>query len=57
MGYQARTRLTVRTCNLSQATTVWGLQLARSYIDHLEIRGELVELEGEDPRRWQRASA
>ena len=43
--------------NLSQATTVWGLQLARSYIDHLEIRGELVELEGEDPRRWQRASA
>jgi glyoxylase-like metal-dependent hydrolase (beta-lactamase superfamily II) len=40
---------------LDGVTAVWGLQLARSYIDHLTLRGELVELEGEDPRRWQRS--
>lgn len=40
---------------LDGVATVWGLQLARSYIDHLALRGELVELEGEDPRRWQRS--
>ncbi len=41
--------------NLSPATAAWGLQLARAYIDHLVAAGELVELEGSDPRRWERA--
>jgi len=40
---------------LDQVSAVWGLQLARSYIDHLTIRGELVEIEGSDPRLWQLA--
>jgi glyoxylase-like metal-dependent hydrolase (beta-lactamase superfamily II) len=41
--------------NWNPATAVWALQLALSYIDHLALRGELVELEGDDPRRWQGA--
>jgi glyoxylase-like metal-dependent hydrolase (beta-lactamase superfamily II) len=41
--------------NLNPATTSWGLQLARAYIDHLVAAGELVEVEGADPRRWQAA--
>jgi glyoxylase-like metal-dependent hydrolase (beta-lactamase superfamily II) len=42
--------------NLNPATAAWGLQLARSYIDHLTLAGELIEIEGDDPRRWQRAA-
>jgi hypothetical protein len=41
--------------NLSPATAAWGLQLALAYLDHLALRGEVVEVEGEDPRRWQLA--
>jgi glyoxylase-like metal-dependent hydrolase (beta-lactamase superfamily II) len=38
--------------NLSPATAAWGLQLALAYLDHLALGGEVVEVEGEDPRRW-----
>ncbi|MFL5869638.1 MAG: MBL fold metallo-hydrolase [Solirubrobacterales bacterium] len=41
--------------NFSPAMAPWALQLALAYIDHLVIRGELVELDGEDPRRWRPA--
>ncbi len=39
--------------NLTPATGAWGLQLALAYIDHLVALGELTEVEGSDPRRWQ----
>jgi glyoxylase-like metal-dependent hydrolase (beta-lactamase superfamily II) len=42
--------------NLSAATAAWGLQMALAYVDHLALRGELAEVEGSDPRRWQRAT-
>jgi glyoxylase-like metal-dependent hydrolase (beta-lactamase superfamily II) len=41
--------------NLNAATAAWGLQLALAYLDHLGARGELIEAEGTDPRRWQQA--
>jgi glyoxylase-like metal-dependent hydrolase (beta-lactamase superfamily II) len=41
--------------NLNAATAAWGLQLALSYLDHLALAGELVEVDGADPRRWRRA--
>ncbi len=41
--------------NVSEATAAWGLQLALAYLDHLTLAGELVELEGADPRRWRLA--
>jgi hypothetical protein len=41
--------------NLTPATGAWGLQLALAYIDHLVARGELAEVEGSDPRRWEAA--
>jgi glyoxylase-like metal-dependent hydrolase (beta-lactamase superfamily II) len=40
--------------SFNPVTAVWALQLALSYIDHLALRGELVELDGEEPRRWRR---
>ena len=39
--------------NLNAATAAWGLQLALAYLDHLSLAGEVGEIEGEDPRRWQ----
>jgi glyoxylase-like metal-dependent hydrolase (beta-lactamase superfamily II) len=39
--------------NLTPATTPWALQLSFAYIDHLTARSELVEVDGEDPRRWR----
>jgi glyoxylase-like metal-dependent hydrolase (beta-lactamase superfamily II) len=39
--------------NLNPATAAWGLQLALAYLDHLTIRGELIEVEGSGPRRWE----
>ena len=39
--------------NLNPATAAWGLQLALAYLDHLGARGEAVEVEGADPRRWR----
>jgi glyoxylase-like metal-dependent hydrolase (beta-lactamase superfamily II) len=41
--------------NFNPAMAPWALQLALAYIDHLVLRGELVELDGSEPRRWQRA--
>lgn len=41
--------------NLNPATAAWGLQLALAYLDHLALAGEVTELEGEDPRRWNLA--
>jgi glyoxylase-like metal-dependent hydrolase (beta-lactamase superfamily II) len=41
--------------NLNAATAAWGLQLALAYLDHLSLAGEVVELEGSDPRRWKLA--
>jgi glyoxylase-like metal-dependent hydrolase (beta-lactamase superfamily II) len=41
--------------NLNPATAAWGLQLALAYLDHLVGDGELLEVDGADPRRWQRA--
>ncbi len=39
--------------NLNPATAAWGLQLALAYIDHLSLRGDAEEVEGEDPRRFR----
>ena len=41
--------------NLNPATAAWGLQLALAYLDHLGARGEAVEVDGADPRRWRAA--
>lgn len=41
--------------NLNAATAAWGLQLALAYLDHLRLAGEVEEVEGADPRRWQLA--
>jgi len=38
--------------NVTPATAAYGLQMALAYLDHLVAAGELVELAGEDPRRW-----
>jgi glyoxylase-like metal-dependent hydrolase (beta-lactamase superfamily II) len=43
--------------NLNPATAAWGLQLALAYLDHLAIRGEVVEVEGTDPKRWALSSS
>jgi len=43
--------------NLNPGTAAWGLQLAFAYLDHLTLAGEIVELPGAEPRRWQAASA
>jgi glyoxylase-like metal-dependent hydrolase (beta-lactamase superfamily II) len=41
--------------NVNPATATWGLQLALAYTNHLERTGELVEVDGSDPRRWRLA--
>jgi glyoxylase-like metal-dependent hydrolase (beta-lactamase superfamily II) len=41
--------------NLNPATTAWGLQLALAYLDHLSLRGEAVEIDCPEPRRWKLA--
>jgi hypothetical protein len=41
--------------NLNAATAAWGLQMTLAYLDHLALAGELAEVDGADPRRWQRA--
>jgi glyoxylase-like metal-dependent hydrolase (beta-lactamase superfamily II) len=41
--------------NLNPATAAWGLQLARAYLDHLVAAGEVAQIAGEDPHRWQPA--
>jgi glyoxylase-like metal-dependent hydrolase (beta-lactamase superfamily II) len=41
--------------NLNPATAAWGLQLALAYLDHLRARGEAIEVDGADPRRWRAA--
>jgi glyoxylase-like metal-dependent hydrolase (beta-lactamase superfamily II) len=41
--------------NVTPATAAWGLQMALAYLDHLVAAGELVVLDGEDPRRWTTA--
>ncbi len=43
--------------NVTPATGAWGLQLALAYIDHLVAAGELVEVEGSDPRLAGRYSS
>jgi glyoxylase-like metal-dependent hydrolase (beta-lactamase superfamily II) len=40
--------------NLNAATGVWGLQMALAYVEHLTLAGELVEVDGAEPRRWRR---
>jgi glyoxylase-like metal-dependent hydrolase (beta-lactamase superfamily II) len=39
--------------NLNPATAAWGLQISLAYLDHLAAAGEMAEVEGSDPRRWQ----
>lgn len=34
----------------------YGLELTRSYLDHLAIRGEVRRIEGSEPERWELAS-
>jgi hypothetical protein len=41
--------------NLNPATAAWGLQLALAYLDHLALAGEVMEVEGPEPRRWELA--
>jgi glyoxylase-like metal-dependent hydrolase (beta-lactamase superfamily II) len=41
--------------NVTPATATWGLQLALAYLGHLALLGEVVEVGGEDPHRWQLA--
>jgi glyoxylase-like metal-dependent hydrolase (beta-lactamase superfamily II) len=41
--------------NVNAATAAWGLQLSLAYLDNLTLSGELVEVDGADPRRWRRA--
>jgi glyoxylase-like metal-dependent hydrolase (beta-lactamase superfamily II) len=41
--------------NLNPATAAWGLQLALAYLDHLALAGEVIEVEGSEPRQWQLA--
>ncbi len=41
--------------NLNAATAAWGLQLALAYLDHLRLAGEVNEIAGADPRRWELA--
>jgi glyoxylase-like metal-dependent hydrolase (beta-lactamase superfamily II) len=41
--------------NMNAATAAWGLQLALAYLDHLVLAGEVVEVDGSDPRRWELA--
>ena len=41
--------------NLNPATAAWGLQLALSYLDHLALAGEVVEVEDSEPRQWRLA--
>jgi glyoxylase-like metal-dependent hydrolase (beta-lactamase superfamily II) len=41
--------------NLNPATAAWGLQLALAYLDHLALAGEVVEVEGSEPRQWRLA--
>ena len=41
--------------NLTPATAAWGLQMSLAYLDHLVAAGEVAELEGSDPKRWQGA--
>ena len=35
----------------------WGLTEALCYLTHMELRGEVVKLDGEDTERWQLAGA
>jgi glyoxylase-like metal-dependent hydrolase (beta-lactamase superfamily II) len=39
---------------LTPATAAWGLQMSLAYLNHLAGAGELVEVEGSDPRRPRR---
>jgi glyoxylase-like metal-dependent hydrolase (beta-lactamase superfamily II) len=43
----------VGEANMTPATAAWGLQMALAYLDHLAVAGELAEVEGPDPRRWE----
>jgi glyoxylase-like metal-dependent hydrolase (beta-lactamase superfamily II) len=53
-GFEVAAELVGRD-NFNPATAPWALQLARAYIDHLTALGELLEVDGEDPRRWRAA--
>jgi glyoxylase-like metal-dependent hydrolase (beta-lactamase superfamily II) len=41
--------------NLNPATAAWGLQLSLAYLDHMALAGEVVEVEGSEPRQWRLA--
>ena len=43
--------------DLSPMMVNWGLSQALSYLRHLEIRGEVRRVDGEDPERWELAQA
>jgi hypothetical protein len=32
----------------------WGLSETLSYLRHMELRGDVEKVEGEDPERWRR---
>jgi hypothetical protein len=44
------------TEDLNPMLATWGLSQALCYLRHLEARGEVVRLEGEEPERWGPAS-
>ena len=39
--------------NVNPANAAWGLQMAMAYADHLVAAGELAEVDGSDPRRFE----
>jgi hypothetical protein len=51
-GFEVATKV-VGSEDFTPAMAPWALQLALAYIDHLTSLGELIEVEGEDPRRWK----
>jgi glyoxylase-like metal-dependent hydrolase (beta-lactamase superfamily II) len=45
----------VGTEDLSPMILNWGLSQVLSYLHHLELRGEVRQVDGEDPERWELA--
>lgn len=41
--------------NVNSPASAWALQIVLSCLDHLEILGEVVAVDGTDPKRWRLA--
>jgi len=39
--------------NVESPASAWALQIVRSSLDHLALRGEAVSIDGSDPQRWK----